>query len=296
MNMNAMRGLGRGLGSLIPTRPSASIESSAPERSTVPSGQILFVPVGRISPNPFQPRESIPHQGTEELVASIRQHGILQPLVVSPKGDGYELIAGERRFRAAQVLGLTTVPVLVRTASDQDKLVLALIENIQRENLNPLEEARAYQKLADQFDLSQDEIAVHAGKSRSVVANTMRLLSLPPQIQQAVRDGQIPTTAARTLGGLKSSEEQLAWFAKITNEKLSVRDIESKLAHARPRATVRRGVEDPETRAAEEELEQALGTKVRIKKTGAAGRIEIEFFSAEEFTALCRRIVRGSPL
>lgn len=294
MNMNAMRGLGRGLGSLIPARP---IATQTQESAPVPSGQVLFVPVGRISPNPFQPRESIAHQGTEELVASIRQHGILQPLVVSPKGDGYELIAGERRFRAAQVLGLTTVPVLVRTASDQEKLVLALIENIQRENLNPLEEARAYQKLADQFDLSQEEIATHAGKSRSVVANTMRLLSLPPQIQQAVRDGQIPATAARTLGGLKSSDEQLAWFAKITNEKLSVRDIESRLAHARPRAASRRiSSSDPEIAAAAEELEQTLGTKVRIKKTGAAGRIEIEFYSAEEFTALCRRIVRGSPL
>lgn len=282
-----MQSLGRGLGALI--KPMAPTTAPA-----APSSGVLFVPLGRISPNPLQPRETMPHHATDDLVASIKLHGILQPLVVSPKGDGYELIAGERRFRAAGIAGLTTVPVMVRTADDQEKLELALIENIQREDLNPLEEARAYQKLAEQFDLTQEEIAARVGKSRAVVANTVRLLALPPQIQEAVRGGQIPATAARAIAGLKSAGEQIAWFTKIASEKLAVREIESKLARARPQARVRRSAgSDPDLRAAEEELTQALGTKVRIKKAGKTGRIEIEFYSDEELAALTKRFIKS---
>lgn len=279
--MTPMQSLGRGLGSLIkPMVPTAA-----------PSSGVLFVPLGRISPNPLQPRLTMPHHATDDLVASIKLHGILQPLVVSPKGEGYELIAGERRFRAAGIAGLTTVPVIIRSVNDQEKLELALIENIQREDLNPLEEAHAYQKLAEQFDLTQEEIAARVGKSRSVVANTVRLLALPPQIQDAVRDGQIPATAARAIAGLKSAGEQIAWFAKIASEKLAVREIESKIARTQPRGASRRGVgSDPDLRAAEEELTQALGTKVRIKKIGKTGRIEIEFYSDEELAALTGRL------
>lgn len=284
------RGLGRGLGSLIPSgppsAPPAPPDVAAP--AAAPAG-VLRVGIDDVRPNPQQPREHFAHRDLDDLIASIKRHGILQPLVVTKTPDGYELIAGERRLRAARMAGLTEVPVIVRSAEEQDKLELALVENIQRADLNPIEEARAYRKLIDDYDLTQEIVAERLGKSRPQVANTLRLLDLPEEVQSAVREGRIPVTAARALLSLEGPEQQLAWWKKLTQGDMTVRDVERGVRAVKglPART------DPNLAAAEEQLRAALGTKVDIHKRGPAGRIAIAFFSEEELEALVRRLATG---
>jgi ParB family chromosome partitioning protein len=255
------------------------------------NGIPLLVPIERVLPNPHQPREYFAHGDLEDLIASIKTHGILQPLIVTEKKDGtYELIAGERRLRASRMAGLSSVPVVIRQADAQEKLELALIENIQRQDLHALEEAKAYRELMDDYHLTQEQVAARVGKSRSQVANTLRLLELPEEIQHAVAAGTVPPSAARTLLSFDSAEEQIRWWQRMMNEKLTVRDVEE--AVRRVRGPQRVAIPDANIEADETVLRSALNTKVQVKKHGEAGTISLSFFSTEEYRALVDRLKR----
>ena len=217
-----------------------------------------------------------------ELAQSIKEHGILQPLIVTRVGGSFELIAGERRLQAAKIVGLSEVPVIVREAENQEKFELAIIENIQRHDLNPIEEARAYERLSKEFQLSQESIAKKMGRSRSAIANTMRLLQLPVDIQRAVADDKISEGHAKALLAIENPEKQRALFEMIVQQGLTVREAEAKsrgVSTRPPRKTSR----DPELEVRENTLSEIFGTKVRIAKTTAGGSIRIEYFSDEEF-------------
>lgn len=286
--------LGKGLNSLIsaqPVRPTVlppmpDVPTSAPVApvEVIPKHERLWqIPISEIIPNSEQPRRHFGHEELENLVASIKEHGILQPITVTERPDGgYELIAGERRWRAAQIAGLAKVPALVRSVTEQEKLELALIENIQRQNLNPIEEAFAYQRLIEQFHLTQQEAADRVGKSRPVVANTIRLLQLPEEIQRALMDNKLSAGKARAILSLQDQAEQVAMFRSMMGEEVSVRDIENEVAKRGPQArkgSVRR---DPNVLAAETALEKRLGSKARIHIRGAHGTIEISFSGRDE--------------
>ncbi len=294
--------LGRGLSSLIPpkkedvgekreTRESYNgLGVNVSRSAKVSNFSVLEIPVQNIRPNPSQPRESFGHEEMEELVNSIREHGILQPLVVSEIGGGaYELIAGERRLRAAKIAGLKAVPVVLRSVRDQEKLELALIENIQRKNLNPIEEAKAYDRLANEFGLKQDDIARQVGKSRPVVANTLRLLKLPQDMQKAVVDSKIFASQARLIAGIDNPKDQRALFQKFMSGSVSVRQSEKEAKNIR-RSSNKLSPSDVMTASKEARLREVLGTKVEIRKKGEKGSIVIEFYSDEELNALINKI------
>ncbi len=287
--MSTSRGLGRGLGSLIPqrSRPAApSVVATAASAVTSGGEGLRRVPVASIAPNPQQPRVHFAHGDLDDLIASIKRHGILQPLVVTEKSDGmFELISGERRLRASTMAGLTEVPVIIRTAEEQEKLELALIENIQRADLNAIEEARAYRKLMDDYGLTQEMVADRLGKSRPQIANTLRLLNLPETMQQAVRDGQISASAARTLVAVQDPKLQEKLWKKLLTEGMSVRDVEQAV-----RSKSTQNAKDPNLTAAEAALRESLGTRVDIQKRGAAGKISIAFFSDDELNGLLERL------
>ncbi|MBP7992063.1 MAG: ParB/RepB/Spo0J family partition protein [Candidatus Magasanikbacteria bacterium] len=276
--------LGKGLDSLIPNARKTMGESAAAAKTD----RVWQIPLTEIIPNPEQPRRVFDHQDLEDLVASIKKHGIMQPITVTERMDGgYELIAGERRFRASQIAGLATIPAIVRIASEQEKLELALIENIQRQNLNAIEEAFAFKRLIDEFNLTQQEVADQVGKSRPVVANTIRLLELPEEIQRALMDGRLSAGKARALLSLKSVKEQLEVFNGMLNEGSTVRDVEAAVAAKGPesrKGSVRR---DPNVASLENQITDALGAKATIRLRGDHGTIELQFTSREEL----RRIV-----
>jgi ParB family chromosome partitioning protein len=286
------RALGRGLGALIREGPPLAVTPPLERR----------VALGDIQPNPRQPRRYFDEDRIAELAESIRQQGILQPLVVRKIESGYELIIGERRFRAAQRAGLDRVPVVVKDVSNAESLEMALVENIQREELTPIEEALAYRQLMEEFHLTQEEIASRVGKSRPVVANLLRVLNLPDEIKEEVDRGNLSVGHARALLALDTQEQQLEVARKIMREGLSVRETETLVTRA-PDRTLSRPVgqeqnsEEP-TRvevqihisALEEELMRALGTKVRLLPRKKGGRIEIEYYSSEELDGLVRRL------
>src|SRR5690606_19303046 len=247
-----------------------------------------------IEPNPYQPRRHFDPESLAELAASIKEHGVLQPLLVRRKGSGYQLIAGERRWRAAQQAGLRTVPVVVKELDDRTIMEIALVENLQREDLNPIEEAEAYQRLITEFNLTQEEVAKAVGKSRSAVANTLRLLNLPEAVQKLVTNGQLTMGHARALLSLEQPEQQLYLSEKIIKEHLTVRETEELVRQAllsgvsretstgeKKRQPVRQRL-DPNLQAIVEDMTRLFGTKVRIKSSGERGKIEIEFYSQEE--------------
>jgi len=274
---NKRRALGRGLGALIP--------------STYGSGEArpdAFVPVTAIGPNPMQPRQRFADGGIDELAESIRQKGILQPLLVRRNGGGFDLIAGERRLRAAQRLGMENVPVLVRDVGDAEMLELALIENIQRENLNPIEEARAYRRLMEEFDLTQEEVAARVGKERSTVANTLRLLQLPATVKAQIEQGELSAGHARALAAAESDAIKVQLAQEVIDRKLTVRQAErlAKQRRAQPAAA--------DVHAAEQRLTEALGTRVRLLhgRTGS-GRIEIQYYSLDELNGLIAKLTRA---
>lgn len=273
------RALGRGLGALI---PSAYGSEEAPRDSVVP--------LAAIRPNPMQPRQAFADESIEKLAESIRQKGILQPLLVRRSNGGYELIAGERRLRAAQRLGMGQVPVLVRDASDGEMLEMALIENIQREDLNPLEEARAYRHLVEEFQLTQEDIAARVGKDRSTIANTMRLLQLPPELQSQIERGALSAGHARALAAAPSATMKIQWAQEVIAQGLTVRQTENLVKRrVRPPAA-------PEVAAAEQRLTEHLGTRVRVLHgRNGAGRIEIEYYSLEELNGLLDRLGAERP-
>ncbi len=274
--------LGRGLGSLIPHK-TQNVTPQPPQRS---DGSMRTLPIAVLAPNPDQPRSFVSEEGLEELAASIREHGILQPLIVTPQGEFYSIIAGERRYQAAQRAGLQMVPVIIREAGEQERLELGLVENLQRQDLNALEEAEAYQRLADEFTMTQERIAQRVGKSRSYVANTMRLRGLPQDAKEAIRKGLISEGHAKVLLSLESDAEQLAFLNTVINQKLSVRASE---AVAKARGARRRrmdGIADPNLQGHADALQRRFGTKVFIRSAGDQGKIIIEFYSREELVAL----------
>lgn len=283
------RGLGKGLGALIPTAP-----------PTAESPGLRSVPVGRITPNPRQPRHNIDLAGLEELTASIREHGLIQPLIVTAAGDDeYQLIAGERRWAAAKLAGLAEVPVLVKDATPQQMLELALVENIQRADLNPLEEAAAYRQLMDEFGLTQEEVAGRVGKSRVAVANTVRLLNLPPEVQAPLAAGEITEGHARSLLRLDDLPRQMAVLRRIRERALSVRQTEElvrRLVEPPAGATPSGRPRSPETEALEGRFRQALGTKVALTRSKKGGRLVIYFYSDEELQGIYENIVGDVPL
>lgn len=255
---------------------------------TVAAQKIWMIPLSEIEPNAHQPRRRFNPEELTELSESIKEHGILQPLIISEKsGGGYELIAGERRLRAAKLAGLATVPCLVKEMADQEKLEVALIENIQRADLDPVEEAFAYRRLVEEFGLTQQEVADKVGKSRPAVANSIRLLELPEEVQAALVAGKINTGQARALLGLEDKTKQLEILSSMLGEKITVRELERAVAVKRPAEKSRR---DPNLMYLENKLRAALGTKVSITQKGERGTIVVNYFSKEELKRLVEKI------
>ena len=288
-------GLGKGLSALIPVAP------PQPVQSTTSDDPKRDVDIDKISPSPFQPRRAFDEAKLQELAMSIRDQGIIQPLVVRPKGERFELIAGERRWRAAMKAGLNRVPVVVREASDHDALQLALIENLQREDLNPIEEATGYRRLQEEFTWSQEEVAEKVGKSRPAVANALRLLSLPSEVQQEVASGNLPAGQARALLGLQSEAVIMTAYREVIARALSTRDTEKlvrnlKLGRRRRRESP---AVDPDLRSLVEDLQRALGTKIRVlpKARSNKGKIEIEYYSLPDLERIIATItMRSNPM
>lgn len=287
-------GLGRGLASLIPKKsvpqPASAAAADVNKKKEPEKKSIQEVGIDLIVPNPHQPRLTFNEEKLEELSNSIKHHGIIQPLVVSQKGNGFELIAGERRYQAAQKAGLEKVPVIVRDAQDKEKLELALAENIQRHDLNPVEEAKAYKKLADDFEMSQEEIADRVGKGRSAIANKMRLLSLPVEIQKALIEGRVTEGHAKAILAVTNQEKQRALFKLIVKQNLTVRQTEDKTKEISVRSHKRVVNVDPEIKDLENKLIGMLGTKVKVTKSGGGGKIIIEYYSGEELENIIHKI------
>jgi ParB family transcriptional regulator, chromosome partitioning protein len=278
-------GLGRGLGALIPGGENALAENG-----------VMLVPVDLISPNPRQPRSMTHPEELEELTASVREHGVLQPLIITPAdvAGQYVLIAGERRLQAARLAGLTSVPVLVRQATDQQRLELAIIENVQRSDLSALEEAEAYRQLAEDFDLSHEEIAARVGKNRVTVTNTLRLLRLPDAVKNALIEDRISEGHARALLALSTPEAQTAALRTVLAQELNVRQTEElvrKLSGEKPARKLKPAV-IPEVAEIEERLRSSLGTKVTLRSGRKGGTLIIHYYSDEELDALLGRLLK----
>ena len=297
--MALKRGLGKGLDSLIPTNVMMESEVKHSTVSTASSPEeekdgTLMVKLSKVEPNREQPRKNFDEDSLQELAESLKQFGMLQPILVQNRGDYYEIIAGERRWRAAKIAGLKEVPVIVRELTDQEIVEISLIENIQREDLNPIEEAQAYKRLLTEFHLKQDEVAERVSKSRTAVTNSMRLLKLCDEVQKMVVDDMISTGHARALISIEDPDEQYLIAQKIFDEKLSVREVEKlvKDLHKPPKPPK----EENKTLQAiyqeiSERLKQSLSTKVSVSaKQNGAGKIEIEFYNHEDLERLLERI------
>lgn len=306
------KALGKGLSALLrdfpPTAEPAAIEAPVPPVAApvaaapavaVAVGGILGVPLDLIQASPYQPRAYFEPQALEELAQSMRSGGVVQPVVVRPHGDRYQLVAGERRLRAARLAGMSRIAAVVRTLSDEQALELSLVENIQREDLNALEQARAFDRLASDFGLTQEEIAQRTGKDRTTVANFMRLLRLPAEVQALLEEGKLSAGHARALLKLEESAVLQRVLAKrIAARRMSVRQAEEMVERRLPGAKKERLLHpqrDPNVKAAEEAMERALGTKVRvIERKGNRGHIEIEYYSLEDLDRIYYRLV-GKP-
>ncbi|KKP97715.1 MAG: ParB-like protein partition protein [Candidatus Moranbacteria bacterium GW2011_GWE1_36_7] len=302
--MSQQFGLGRGLSSLIPNKqPAAATPQtfqnaeefskrtvSATDESIRGDNFVMEVDVNLIVANPHQPRNLFDDEKLQNLADSIKLHGIIQPLIVTRSGNKYELIAGERRLQASQLVGLKKVPVIIREASELQKLELAIIENVQRHDLNAIEEGKAYQKLADEYQMSQEEIASKMGKSRSLVANKMRLLTLPVEIQKGLIDGKITEGHAKAILSLSNPEKQRALYEIILKGNLTVRQVEEKTKEVSVRSYERHKTADPQMKELENKLVEVLGTKVKISKAGDGGKIVIEYYSQEDLDSLLGKI------
>ncbi len=274
--------LGRGLSALIPSRD---------ERSGGPHEILL----AEIHVNPNQPRRDVEHANLEALATSIADHGVLQPILVTETLDGYRVVAGERRVQAARLAGLETIPAVVRQLADREQLELALVENVQREDLNPIEEANAFRQLADEFGLTQDDIARQVGRARTTIANTLRLLDLEPGVQLAVADGRLSEGHARALVGLPAIQ-QMHLVSTIVEAGMSVRQAEELARRLReprePRTATERRT-DPDLERVEDDLRTALGTKVSVARGRKGGRIVIEYYNDEDLGRLYDRLTGG---
>jgi len=280
-------GLGRGLEALIPQRPNAV---AAPTE----------IPLARIAPNPYQPRTSLEDEGLRELAESIAAHGVLQPILVTETLDGYRLVAGERRVRASRLAGLERIPAVVRQLADHDQLELALVENLQRTDLNSLEAARAFRQLIDDFGYTQEQLSSRMGRARSTIANSLRLLDLDPDVQAAIEGGLITEGHGRALAGL-AVEGQARVLGVVVERELSVRETEELVRRLRDgvsgtNAATRRPPRpaDAELERVESDLRAALGTKVSLARSRRGGRIIIEYYSDEELSRLFDRLVGGT--
>ncbi len=277
--------LGRGLSALISPNRNAPTNNKSDSDS---DPKIWHIPVNNIFPNPNQPRRHFAPEELQELAASIKEYGILQPILVTERMDsGYELVAGERRLRAAKLAGLPTIPALIKKLADQAKLEVALVENIQRADLNALELAFAYKRLAEEFHLTYQQVASKVGKSQSAVANTIRLLNLPEAAQTALVEGKIGSSQARTLLALRSADEQLGMLASMLGQKITVRELERTVTQKTAGKFARR---DPNLMYLEDKLRSALGTKVAITKKGEQGTVTITYHSEEELKNIIKKI------
>jgi ParB family chromosome partitioning protein len=282
-------GLGRGLGSLIPNKKDPAYIAPTPAAGDG-KDRVLQVAVEAIDPNPRQPRKDFNEVELSELVESIKEYGVIQPLIVTSKAAGrYELIAGERRLRASKEAGLKTVPVILREAAEEDKLELALIENIQREDLNPIELGAAYKKLMDEFHLTQEQVARKVGKARPSVANIIRYLSLPDEIQASLIEGRITEAHAKYLAGLDTPEKQMSLFRKIIHNNLTVTDTEQEVRRigGTKAARIKINYQDKDKEFA---FRQFFGAKVEIKRKGRGGEIIIHYFSDEELEEIVGKV------
>ena len=266
--------LGRGLADLIETTPSSN------------TSNFVMLRINQVRPGQFQPRTAIDDAALDELKASIKRSGVVEPIIVRPIAHGtYELVAGERRLKASQAIGLQEIPAIIKTLSDKESLEFSLVENVQRENLNPIEEASGYARLLNEFGYTQEDIATAVGKDRATVANMLRLLSLPDEIQQGLREGAISLGHAKALLSIEQRPAQLELFRKARGGKLSVRQTEA-LASARAPARRRAQRSDPQLHGIEDELRRVLGTKVSVMARNKGGRIAIEYFSQEDLTRI----------
>ena len=292
----AARGLGKGLDALIPSgmgeKASQSNNSSNQKKTDEKSTGETIVNITKVEPNREQPRKNFDEDALEELAESIKQFGLLQPILVQDRKTYYEIIAGERRWRAAKKAGLKEVPVIIKNLSEQEIVEISLIENIQRENLNPIEEAQAYKRLLTEFNLKQDEVAERVSKSRTAVTNSMRLLKLCDNVQQMIIDEMISTGHARALITIEDPEQQYAIAQQIFDEKLSVRDVEKLVKNLNKPVKLKKTITTDESLEAvyqdiEENLKQKLSTKVTITSKGnGAGKIEIEFYNHDDLEKL----------
>ncbi|HAI87521.1 MAG TPA: chromosome partitioning protein ParB [Firmicutes bacterium] len=281
------RGLGKGLSAII----GADTVGEVVDRS-----RGVEIPIDRLSSNPFQPRRSFADESIQQLAESIRLHGILQPVVVRPAGDGYQLIAGERRWRAAQIVGLPKIPAIVRELDDSGMVQVALIENLQREDLNPIEEALAYRKLMGEFKMTQEQLSKSIGRSRPVIANTVRLLNLPAEIQNHVEEKRLSEGHARCLLAISDEALQLKVAAKIIADGLNVRQAEELvkvITQNVSRETIRQRTasEDPDAAHLAQRLSEKLGTKVKLSGSASKGRLEIAYYSPDDLDRILEIIL-----
>ena len=279
------KALGRGLDALLPTARLAVAESDR--------GDVQQLRLESIVPNRYQPRQQFSEAELADLAQSLRENGLLQPILVRRKGDGiFELIAGERRLRAAKLAGLEKIPALIRNCTDQESMVLALVENLQRDDLNPMETARAYHRMVNEFDLTQDAIAQKVGRDRSSVANMLRLMTLPPDIQEFIESDQLSTGHAKVILGLVAPEAQIQLARRIIQGQLSVRDAERLLQRlSEGRRQAKRAARPPARSDLEERLQKRLGTRVHIEKGRRGGKIIIQYFSPDELDGVVEKIL-----
>ena len=279
---NKKGGLGRGIGALMSGGDTDIINGSNDEN------RIIYIDINKISPNRKQPRKAFDDESMAELTESIKIHGIIQPITVKTTENGYEIIAGERRWRASRMAGLKEIPCIVRSYSEKDNILVALIENLQREDLNPMEEAAAYKYVSDNFNMTQEELSKNVGKSRSYVANTLRLQKLPEEIQQMIVDGKLSAGHGRALLGLDSPEKQVELALKIDENGLSVRETEAAVTNILN--PVSKGKSSERSASVYKEIEtritENIGTKVRIKEKNDKGTIQLSFYSRDELERL----------
>ena len=277
--------LGKGLSALIPENIKSDTDES-----------IAYVPISKIQKNNFQPRKEFKEEKLSDLVSSIKEKGVLQPLLLRKKGDGYELIAGERRLRAAQSLNIEKVPAIIKSATDEESLILALIENIQREELNPVDEAKAYRRLVEDFNFTQDHVAQSVGKDRTTVTNMLRLLALPEEIQKSIASGEFSVGHARTILAVRDKAKQTQLWQKTIDKGFSVRELENIVKTEGGVQEGKRKVgsekKDPYVVSVEEDLQRALGTKVRLVTKKKRGKIIIEYYSNDDLDRILKVIVR----
>lgn len=297
MAAKVKRGLGKGLDAMIPVQESSTSEKVASDKPD-DKGAETIVKITQVEPNREQPRKNFDEDALQELADSIKQFGLLQPILVQDRKTHYEIIAGERRWRAAKLAGLKEVPVIIRDYSEQEIVEISLIENIQREDLNPIEEAQAYKRLLTEFSLKQDEVAERVSKSRTAVTNSMRLLKLCDEVQQMIIDDMLSTGHARALISIEDPEQQYMIAQKIFDEKLSVRDVEKLVKNLNKPEKPKKEV--PEDKSLEiiyqdvaEKLKQSLGTKVEISSKGnGTGKIEIEFYNHDDLDRIMELLSR----